>query len=258
MFGDDPSRSFLEAGGHRLHYQWVGEKTDLAPLVFLHEGLGSVELWRDFPQTLCQATGRMALVYSRYGNGWSDPLESDRQPTYMHEEAEVLVEVLAAQAPRPPILVGHSDGASIAMIYAGHLGAVAALVLISPHVFVEPETFEAIDALRVSFPGSEMEEKMSKYHRDPQATFWGWNDIWLDDQFQSWNLEGFLPGVKSPSLLIQGEADEFGTWKQLDAIGAQVAGPVRRMLVAGAAHSPHLSAADVVLAEVTAFLEELG
>ena len=204
LLGDDPYREYLTAGGHRLHHQWLGVESRAAPLTFLHEGLGSIELWRDFPAELVEVTGRRALVYSRYGNGWSDPLGEARTPSYMHTEADILAGILTGA---PVVLVGHSDGASIALIYAGRAHRVEGLILIAPHVFVEPETIRAIDQLRCEYPGSEMATKMKKYHVDADRTFWGWNDIWLHDEFATWNLEALLPSINCPILLIQGEDD---------------------------------------------------
>ncbi|CAN5263109.1 alpha/beta hydrolase [soil metagenome] len=256
VFGYD-GRTYIEIAGHALHYEWLGSKSALAPIVFLHEGLGSVDLWRGFPRAVVETTGHPALVYSRYGHGWSDPLGERRDVGYMHDEALVLGGLIDNLIDRPPILVGHSDGASIALIHAGSGNPVEALVLLAPHVFVEPETRQSIEALRLSFPGSEMAEKMEGHHGDAQATFWRWNDIWLDERFQDWNIERFLGGIECPVLLIQGDADEFGTEKQLDAIERGVSGPVQRLVVAGAGHSPHLSDLEITTT-VAVFVGELS
>lgn len=229
-----------------------------APIVFLHEGLGSIELWRDFPERVVNATGRPGLVYSRYGNGWSDPLTESRRADYMHVEAlEVLPQLVDRLVAEPPILLGHSDGASIALIYAGSGHPVTGMVLIAPHVFVEDETRDSIASISDRFPGSDMAEKMSKYHAEPETTFRGWSEVWLSTAFQGWNIERYLPGVTCPTLLIQGAADEYGTERQLDAIERGVAGPTRRLLVSGAGHSPHLSHADQTVEAVASFIGEL-
>jgi pimeloyl-ACP methyl ester carboxylesterase len=229
-------------------------------VAFLHEGLGSVDLWRDFPDVVLAACHRRGLVYSRYGNGWSDLLTEARPVSYMHDEAlQSLPEVLtAAGVNRPPLLVGHSDGASIAIVHAGAGHPVSGLVLIAPHVFVEPETVAAIAAIRDRFPRSDMAEKMARYHASAETTFYGWADVWLSDGFRSWNIEEYLPAIDVPVLLVQGTADEYGTERQLDAIEACVAGPVRRLLVDGAGHSPHLSHPDAVAAAVAGFIAEVG
>ncbi|MDQ3501031.1 MAG: alpha/beta hydrolase, partial [Actinomycetota bacterium] len=176
----DLTRRYGKVDGHRIEYQWIGENPEGVPMVFLHEGLGSIELWRDFPAAVVAATGSAGLVYSRYGNGWSDPLSEPRRPDYMHVEAlEVLPALIDRLVGSPPLLVGHSDGASIAVIYAGSGYPVEGLVLLAPHVFVEDCSVAAIEAIRGDFLATDLAEKMAKYHRDPAATFWGWNDIWL-------------------------------------------------------------------------------
>ncbi|HEX6299337.1 MAG TPA: alpha/beta hydrolase [Acidimicrobiia bacterium] len=229
------------------------------PLVFLHEGLGSVELWRDFPRDVSSSARCPALVYSRYGNGWSGPLTAPRRPDYMHEEAlETLPGLIDELVGRPPILIGHSDGASISIIYAGAGHPVEGLVLIAPHVFVEPETVRSISAIRDRFPGSGMTAKMNKYHTDPEATFYGWADVWLSPAFRSWNIEEYLSGIRCPTLLIQGDADEYGTVSQLDAIDAGLDAPVQRLLVPSAGHSPHLSHPDLVTDAVVEFLSRVA
>jgi pimeloyl-ACP methyl ester carboxylesterase len=248
----------LSIAGRELHYERYGNGLSGAPLVFLHEGLGSVELWRDFPGNVAMLAHRPALVYSRHGNGWSGPLIGPRRPDYMHEEAlETLPEVIEELVGSAPILVGHSDGASIAIVYAGAGHPVAGLVLIAPHVFVEPETVRSISAIRDRFPDSEMAEKMSKYHSDHEATFYGWADLWLSPEFRSWNIEEYLAGVHCPTLLIQGQADEYGTVGQLDAIERGSPSAPERLMVPGAGHSPHLSDPDDVTDAVVGFIERL-
>lgn len=243
--GDDAL--FMEIAGRRLHYRWLSPDSTGAPVVFLHEGLGSVDLWRDFPQDLVEACGRPGLNYSRYGNGWSDPLTEPRSPEYMHDEAlRALPEVVDRLVSRPPILVGHSDGASIALIYAGSGHPVEGLVLLAPHVYTEPEGLRSIAAIRDGFPTSDLPERMGKYHADPEATFLGWADIWLSPAFRDWNIEEYLPGVTCPVLLVQGDEDEYGTTAQLDAIEGSVPVSVERLMVPGAGHSPHLADPDLV------------
>ncbi|HEX9645052.1 MAG TPA: alpha/beta hydrolase [Acidimicrobiia bacterium] len=253
------SLAYCRAAGRRLHFEVIRAHRSGTPLVFLHEGLGSVELWRGFPHAVVTATGRPGLVYSRYGNGWSDPLTEARPARYMHDEAlGALPEVLAATGvTRPPVLVGHSDGASIAAVYAGAGNPVAGLVLIAPHVFVEPETVAAIGAIRDGFARSDMAARMARYHVAPEATFYGWADVWLSDDFRSWNIEEYLPAIGCPILLVQGTEDEYGTGAQLDAIEGTVTGRVRRVMVDGAGHFPHLSDGDPVAAAVADFIGEM-
>src|SRR5688572_5374031 len=170
------------------------------PLVFLHEGLGSIALWRRFPEEVVTATGRSGLVYDRHGHGRSAVVSARRAPRYMHDEAlEVLPELLDRLRIHDPVLVGHSDGASIAMIYAGaRLGPVAGLVLLAPHVFVEDRSIEGIEAARRAYLTTDLPRRMAKYHVDADATFWGWNDVWLSPEFRAWNLEEFLPPIECP------------------------------------------------------------
>ncbi|HET8738320.1 MAG TPA: alpha/beta hydrolase [Acidimicrobiia bacterium] len=247
---------FIDVSGKTLHYRRVGVDFRGVPLVFLHEGLGSVELWRDFPVEVASRAYRPGLVYSRHGNGWSSPLTEPRRPDYMHEEAlHVLPRVVDELVGRPPVLVGHSDGASIALIYAGSGHAVEALVLIAPHVFVEPLTVQSIAAIRGGFEESELPEKMARYHTEPSTTFYGWADIWLSPAFASWDITEYLTGVSCPTLLIQGDRDEYGTMAQLDAIESQIKGPAERLIVPDAAHSPHLSDPDLVVGATARFVE---
>lgn len=176
----------------------------------------------------------------------------------MHEEAlQTLPRLIDELVGRPPILIGHSDGASIAIIYAGAGHPVEGLVLIAPHVFVEPETVRSISAIRDSFPDSDMAAKMNQYHTDPEATFYGWADVWLSPGFRSWNIEEYLSGIRCPTLLIQGDTDEYGTVSQLDAIDAGVDAPVQRLLVPSAGHSPQLSHPELVTDAVVEFLSRV-
>ncbi|MGD2100907.1 MAG: alpha/beta hydrolase [Acidimicrobiia bacterium] len=254
-----PTAEFIDVGDRSLHVRSIEGRSSETPLVFLHEGLGSVDLWRDFPSLVVAQSGYCGFLYSRYGNGWSTPLTEPRRPRYMHEEAlDVLPQVMRGIDAGPPVLIGHSDGASIAIIYAGAGHPVRGLVLIAPHVFVEPKAIRAIGELRDTFPDSELPEKMAKYHSAPEATFRGWADIWLSPVFRSWNIEAYLDGVRCPTLVIQGEADEYGTTRQLDAVDAGLAVPARRLMVPEAEHSPHLSHMDMVTEAVADFIVSLS
>lgn len=222
-------------------------------LVFLHEGLGAVALWRDFPRRLAEATGRRALIYSRAGHGQSDLPEGDRTPRFMHEEAlDVLPRVLADAGIERPVLVGHSDGGSIALIHASR-HPVAGLILLAPHVFVEDVTVASIEQARETYETTDLGERMARYHRDPERTFRLWNDIWLAPEFRDWNIEDVLADVTAPALLIQGAHDQYGTLAQLDAIERGVRGPVRRVVL-DCRHAPHLEAPEETLAAAEAFL----
>ena len=222
-------------------------------LVFLHEGLGSVALWRDFPARLAAATGRRALIYSRAGHGFSDLPDGDRTPRFMHEEAlDVLPELLRVAGIERPVLVGHSDGGSIALIHAS-AHPVSGLVLLAPHVFVEELSVASIQEARTTFETTDLGERMGRYHRDAERTFRLWNDIWLAPEFRSWNIEDVLSGVSAPTLLIQGAHDQYGTLAQIEAIERGVRGPVQRAVL-DCRHAPHLEAPDETLAAAAAFL----
>jgi pimeloyl-ACP methyl ester carboxylesterase len=229
-------------------------------LVFLHEGLGCAGTWKDFPQELCRATGCRGVVYSRLGYGASDPARLPRDAGFMHEEAlSTLPKVLEACDVDEAIFVGHSDGASIAILYAGGVGkGLRGLVLEAPHVFVEDVCVSSIARLREGFPGSEMEEKLGRRHRDARATFYGWTDVWLSEAFRGWNIEAYLGGVTVPTLVIQGEEDEYGTIAQVDAVCAQVKGASERLILPGVGHSPHRDKPDEVLEVMARFVRKIG
>ena len=222
-------------------------------LVFLHEGLGAVALWRDFPARLARATGRRALVYSRAGHGQSDLPDAPRTPRFMHDEALIaLPELLAAHGIERPALVGHSDGGSIALIHASR-HPVEKLVLLAPHVFVEDISVASIEEARTTFETTDLRDRMARYHRDPERTFRLWNDIWLAPEFRDWNIEDVLPSVTAPTLVIQGAHDQYGTLAQVDAIERGVAGPFARAIL-DARHAPHLEAPEQTLAAAAEFL----
>ena len=252
-------RAVADVDGTSIEYELIAGAAP--PLVFLHEGLGSVELWRGFPAAVGEATGRATLTYSRRGHGRSSVLTGPRPPRYMHAEAiDALPVVLDRFGIERPVLVGHSDGASIAIIYAGAgVGPVAGLVLIAPHVFVEDRSIDGIEAARVAYTDTDLPRRMARYHVDADATFWGWNRVWLSPEFRDWNIEEYLPALTGPVLVIQGEDDEYGTLAQVDAIerGATAA-KVERLILPGCGHSPHLDRPDEVTAAVTAFIKRLA
>jgi pimeloyl-ACP methyl ester carboxylesterase len=245
----------LAVAGRRLEAVELPGDASRRALVLLHEGLGSVGLWRGFPRALHAATGRRVIAFSRFGHGRSDPPPQPRTPAFFHEEAlEVLPEVLAQLDVTEPLLVGHSDGASIALIHAAH-HPVAGIALLAPHVIVEDVTVAAIREAREAFDGGELRERMARHHDDPSAAFNGWCDVWLDPAFRDWSLEDEAERVACPVLLIQGAGDPYGTLAQLDRIEARVRGPVERLVVPGG-HSPHLEAADEVLAALVRWVGE--
>ena len=224
----------------------------------LHEGLGSISLWRDLPQRLCERTRCTVVAYSRYGYGRSDVLREKREPEYMHHEGEVVLPALLRELGiERPILFGHSDGASIALIYAGaHPDAVRALVLEAPHVFVEEISVRSIAEAKAAYATTDLPAKLGRHHADAGATFAGWNDIWLDPRFRDWNIEAYADRVRVPVLLIQGDADEYGTTAQLDAIAARIPG-TQTLMVPGAGHSPHRDAPELVIDRIAAFVRKV-
>jgi len=255
---------FLLAGGHRLEYTLLRPEAPTygAPtLVFLHEGLGSVALWKQFPRQVVDATGSPALVYSRYGYGKSERLAFARKVDYMHREAlDVLPEVLDQLGIEAPVLIGHSDGASIALIHAGAgKRPVRGVVAMAPHVFVEDITVQSIAEAKVTFESTDLAERLGRYHDDVVSTFRGWNDIWLHPDFRRWNIEEYLADIRCPVLLIQGEDDQYGTAAQVEAIARQVSGPVETVVLPDCAHSPHQSIQkDATLAAIAGFVRDLS
>ncbi len=224
-------------------------------LVFLHEGLGSVSMWRDFPRKLASACNLGAFVFSRHGHGNSGGLTHKRNVRYMHDEALVaLPELLNSLKIERPIFVGHSDGASIALIYAGAFpDSVRGLVLFAPHLFVEQITVDSIAAIRDRYQ-SGVREKLARHHRDVDATFWGWNDIWLDPAFRNWNIEEYARKVTAPVLAIQGEDDEYGTLAQIETLARVSKGPIETLILAGCGHSPHRDRGEFVIDQIRAWL----
>lgn len=233
--------AYVEAGGHRLEIKRIDGASALPTLIFLHEGLGSVAMWRDFPGQVAAATGAPALIYSRYGYGRSDPLAGDRSVGYMHEEAlTVLPELRAALGLDDVVLLGHSDGASIALIHAGAgKWRVRGLILEAPHVFVEELSIASIEAAKRTYDTTDLPKRLSRYHDHVEGAFRGWNRIWLDAAFRDWNIEDDARGVRCPTLAIQGADDEYGTLAQLDAIAHRVAGNFEQIVLADCGHAPH-------------------
>jgi pimeloyl-ACP methyl ester carboxylesterase len=225
-------------------------------LVFLHEGLGSIAQWRDFPQALAARTGLPALLYDRRGHGGSDPLDLPRSSHYLHREAlEVLPEVLERCGVADAILVGHSDGGSIALLYASaHPARVRGAVTEAAHVFVEEKTLAGIRAAGEAWRNSQLPEKLARYHGlKTHALFHAWHDTWLTPEFRDWNIEDCLPGIRCPLLAIQGRDDEYATEAQVEAIARQAAGPVETLLIPHCGHVPHHQARDAVLEAMTRF-----
>jgi pimeloyl-ACP methyl ester carboxylesterase len=250
----------LEVLGRHLECRWIGPPPgDAASIVFLHEGLGCVGMWRDFPERLASATGCGALVYSRMGYGGSDRIRGRRSFRYMHDEAlEVLPAVLEHFKLEKSVLYGHSDGASIALIEAGaRPRSVRALVVEAPHVFVEPVALEGIRRITADYETTRLKERLARYHgSNTDSMFRGWSDVWLSQEFRAWNIEEYLPAIERPVLVVQGEDDQYGTVKQVDAVLTQVSGPAESLLLPHCGHSPHSERPDEVLGAAARFIRK--
>jgi pimeloyl-ACP methyl ester carboxylesterase len=244
-----------------IEYEWIGSKTGEAPtIVFLHEGLGCVAMWRDFPMQVAKLSGCSALIYSRAGYGNSDPIRLPRPVSFMHEEAlRVLPDVLDTFDIHEPILFGHSDGGSIALIYAGSgKGKVRGLILEASHVFVEQLSIESIIKAKDVYQNGSLKTSLERYHgTNVECAFRGWNEVWLNPEFRSWNIEEFLPNINVPVLVIQGENDQYGTMQQVEAIDNGCAGVVETLLLADCGHSPHRDRPDEVLQRTETFIGKL-
>lgn len=252
---------FIEVGGHQLECIWIGPEPGAGPtLVFLHQGLGCVGMWRDFPARLAAATGLGAFVYSRLGHGKSDPSELPWPVSFMHTEAlDVLPAVLTVAGIDDFILVGHSDGASISLIHAGGVGGpgLRGLVLEAPHVLLEEVSVQGAAAMARRYEETDLSERLARHHgANTDDVVRGWTRVFTDPPFVDWNIEEYLPAVSVPALVIQGEDDEYGTMAQLDAIAAQSGAPVELLKLAQCGHSPHHERADDVLAAMAAFVAQ--
>jgi pimeloyl-ACP methyl ester carboxylesterase len=232
------------ADGARLECQWVGPPAGGKPVVvFLHEGLGCVELWRDFPQQLCDQLGLAGFVYSRVGYGRSDACALPRPVTYMHHEGQaVLPQVLDAAGIEQAILVGHSDGGSISLIHTGcdKSGRIKGLVTLAAHIFNEDICVASIEEAKRLYRQGDMRARLEKYHGvNVDCAFVGWNDVWLHRDFRGWNIEEFLSAINVPLLVVQGRDDPYGTMDQVEGIIAGVSGVVERAIIPECQHSPH-------------------
>jgi len=246
--------------GRRIEYRRfepAEAMTDAPVIVMLHEGLGSLALWKDFPRDLAATAGLPVIAYSRFGYG-----DSEAPPPYaaleMHrrEALEVLPELLQHLEISRPILFGHSDGASIALIYAGAAPkAISGLVLLAPHVFVEDMCLTSISRAKETYLASDMRQKLRRYHADPDCAFWLWNNVWLDEAFQGWNIEHVLPRIECPVLAIQGQDDEYGTMAQLDRIARGIP-QVEQLRLDHCRHSPHRDRPVAVLRATAGWMRQ--
>jgi pimeloyl-ACP methyl ester carboxylesterase len=242
----------------QLEYQWVGHATSRLPtVVFLHEGMGSVAMWKDFPEHFCSEQGLRGLVFSRYGYGRSTPKPPGERwtPAYLHAQAhEVLPLLLAHLRVERPWLFGHSDGASIALLHAARFD-VAGVVAVAPHLFVEDLSVASIEQTRVAYETTDLRGRLARYHDDPDSAFRGWNDIWLDPAFRAWSIEAELDAIRAPVLAVQGQDDAYGTLAQVRAIQARL--PKTRLLVLpNCGHSPHRDQPELLAAGAARFILE--
>lgn len=250
----------LTAGGKSLEYACWGPEPGAAPtIVLLHEGLGCLALWRDFPERLAQATGLRVVAFSRAGYGQSDPADLPRPLDYMTREAvEVLPQVIEALGLERVILMGHSDGATIAAEYAGRVEdfRVRGLILMAPHFFTEPMGLAEIAKARDAFDAG-LRDRMAKYHRDPDNAFLGWNEAWLDPGFRDWDVSEVIDYIRVPVLAMQGRDDQYGTLAQIEEIEGRSYAPVDLVILDECRHAPHAEQPEIVLDAVAAFTDRL-
>lgn len=253
---------FLELGGRELEYRFVGPPPGDAPtLVLLHEGLGCVGLWGDFPDRLAAATQCGVFAYSRAGYGKSSTITLPRPLSYMHQEAQkVLPQVLRAIGFRRGFLVGHSDGASIAAIYAGSVQdhRVRGITLVAPHFFVEEKGIVEIAKAEAAYEKGDLRRKLARWHRHVDAAFLGWNGAWLDPDFRRWDITGFLPFIRCPVQVVQGEDDQYGTEAQVRVAREKCHSPVDVVMLKGVQHSPHREAPELTVKTIAAFVARLA
>jgi pimeloyl-ACP methyl ester carboxylesterase len=262
----DEAMNFADIAGVRLEVQAIPGAQERAPLVFLHEGLGSVSLWtqrgQSWPELVCLATRRAGLVYSRRGYGQSDAVPDVRgsgrlSADYMHREAwEVLPALLTSQGLEKPVLIGHSDGASIALLHASKY-PVSAVVAMAPHVMVEAQAIKAISEATTQFESGDLRQRLARHHVDVDGAFWQWNDVWLSPAFRNFDIRPECRQITAPLLLIQGTDDEYGTMQQLDDIALAVP-HARQLRLADCGHSPQRDQPVKTVEAITAFLENLS
>jgi pimeloyl-ACP methyl ester carboxylesterase len=247
--------------GGFLETKWWGPgPDDAATVVLLHEGLGCVALWRDFPEALVEATGCGVFAYSRFGYGGSDPVKLPRPMTYMHDEAlSILPHVLGSAGVRRAILLGHSDGGSIAAIYAGAVqdARVSGAVMLAAHFFVEDLNVTAIRAIKQTYDEGDLRTRLARYHRDVDVAFRGWNDAWLDPRFRAFDITDKVAGIRVPVLALQGAEDPYGSDEQLRVLERAARCDVETRLISGARHSPHLEARQQTLDAIVPFVRNV-
>jgi len=242
--------------GDRIELKVIShKKNNLEPIIFLHEGLGSVSLWKDWPLKVALATKRDAIIYSRIGMGNSSPLKDKRKINYMHVEAiEILPKIIKFLNINNPILFGHSDGASIALIYAGSGFNSKALILEAPHVFVEEISIQGAKYAKKMWNNNNLKDKLQKYHSDVDGAFNGWCNAWTSKGFKKWNIEEFLSNITVPTMLIQGKNDEYGTMKQVNIIENKISGISNKLEIDKCGHSPHVDYPDLITKKIIYFI----
>ena len=249
-----------------IEYQWIERDNPSTPLIiFLHEGLGSLAMWKDFPEHLCRAVGCRGLVFSRPGYGQSSARAPDETwgTDFMHRQAYAVLPALLVALEiettiNPPWLFGHSDGGSIALLYAARFPQqVSGIIVLSPHIMVEDITITSIEQARRTYLETDLKEKLGRYHADPDSAFWGWNDIWLHAPFREWSIEDEIENIRCPVLALQGLDDEYGTLEQIHGIARRVA-DAEIVELADCGHSPHRDQADELIRLVTRFIAVSG
>jgi pimeloyl-ACP methyl ester carboxylesterase len=253
-------RSTIKAAGRLLAVERLRPRQHAGgpPLVFLHEGLGCIAMWKDFPARLCERLGLEGIVYDRWGHGLAEPLDRPRTVRYLHDEAQIFLPALLRELGiGRAILVGHSDGGTIALLFAAAFPALtAAVVAEAAHVFVEEITLAGIRAAVEAYATTNLPQRLARYHgAKTESIFRAWHECWLSPAFRDWNIEAELARIVCPTLVLQGEADEYGTPAQVTAIAKGVTGPAETALLPGCAHIPHLQAAEAVLDRIAGFLE---
>lgn len=251
----------IRAGSKALEYACYGPAPDKAhTIVMLHEGLGCMDLWRTFPEELAKATGYGVFVYSRAGYGRSDLADLPRPLDYMTREAlDVLSEILDQIGFRQGILLGHSDGATIAAVYAGSIEdhRVRALILMAPHFFTEPDGLAEITKAKAVYDDGDLKQRMAKYHNDPDNTFRGWNDAWLHSDFEDWNVAEVIDYLRIPVLAIQGKEDQYGSYAQIKEIDERIYSPIDIVMLDECRHSPHIDQPENTLNRIAEFVAQL-
>lgn len=254
------TRGFFQIANARLEYSVVGEPASTPAIILLHEGLGSVSTWRDFPMGLARATGLPVLAYSRRGYGRSSAISLPRPLDYMQREAvDVLPQVIEASGFQRGFLVGHSDGASIAAFYAGSVQdhRVRGLVLLAPHFFVEDQTLREIELMRDRWETTDLRTRLARHHEDVDGAFLGWSGAWLDPRFRAFDIRDALPYIRVPVLVVQGDADPYGSVRQADVAAEECMAPVEAIVLRGCGHEPQNERPDQTIAAIADFISRV-